>query len=772
MGLAGSQKAVMYALGGVARGGATRGGYVNGRPYLLVDGVEAQIDDVERGSVEIEDVLNEQPNQCRFRLEGLIPNRGDEVVLTIGSKNRICRLFGGQVLRARTFYQGGTTWSEVTALDYTMPLRGILVTAHYIGQSATAILQDLFLNAPGYSTLKVQESLPVIDEVTFTNQPLPDAVSHVLARIGGYWYCDYNRVIHAFTDDEAQETSPTDLTLTHPTLEEFTHDPDDSQVATRCYVEGRGARILSDVAIGDTMVPLDAVDMFEAVGEFAKVSPQGSSGGAQHLVFSTVVAGGAGTVVGPGVTPSTGPTTDLQAGAGVNAGAHQYAYTWVTAAGESLPSPTGSATTGVVPAPTAAPGHYSETNTWVARYAPGDTLQYAFANSFDYAGTFITALVSGASYTVPQWNDPTFHAATQHVTGVTPSDRTLARYVQIYCNQNGTGFKKLTTISIPGANVAFDMADTFGLLGAAAPAASATIQQVPLTGISIGPSGTTSRKVYRTVADGSQLKLLTTIADNTTTTSTDSTADGSLGANAPVSDTSGLTQPSGQTNPGATTLRVAGTGFARSTGGWAAIGNGQQVIRYTGFSAGALSGIPASGPGAIAAPVTFGSTITGCSMLTGIPSTGVGSIREAVAAGDELYLVVQVDDLTQQAEMASRYTTATYTDSGVRSMWVQDRRLSIAEARARGRAELAAVSQGIIGVAYTVRDPRTRSGRTVTVTMGAPVNVSGEFKIQRVSISDIGTDEDADVAAPTYRVEASNALFSLEDLLRQNRGLL
>ena len=67
--------------------------------------------------------------------------------------------------------------------------------------------------------------------------------------------------------------------------------------------------------------------------------------------------------------------------------------------------------------------------------------------------------------------------------------------------------------------------------------------QVSITAIPIGPSGTTARKVYRTVAAGSVFKLLTTIANNTGTTATDNTADASLGANAASGDTAGLATP-------------------------------------------------------------------------------------------------------------------------------------------------------------------------------------------------------------------------------------
>ncbi len=51
--------------------------------------------------------------------------------------------------------------------------------------------------------------------------------------------------------------------------------------------------------------------------------------------------------------------------------------------------------------------------------------------------------------------------------------------------------------------------------------------QADLT-IPIGPAGVTSRRIYRTAADGTTYKLLATLNDNTTTTYRDNTADGGL----------------------------------------------------------------------------------------------------------------------------------------------------------------------------------------------------------------------------------------------------
>lgn len=59
--------------------------------------------------------------------------------------------------------------------------------------------------------------------------------------------------------------------------------------------------------------------------------------------------------------------------------------------------------------------------------------------------------------------------------------------------------------------------------------------QVTVT-IPVGGTSVTSRKIYRTEAAGTSYKLLTTVADNSTTEYTDNTADSGLGAEAPTTN--------------------------------------------------------------------------------------------------------------------------------------------------------------------------------------------------------------------------------------------
>ncbi len=90
--------------------------------------------------------------------------------------------------------------------------------------------------------------------------------------------------------------------------------------------------------------------------------------------------------------------------------------------------------------------------------------------------------------------------------------------------------------------------------------------KMALSVIPLGGLRVTSRKIYRTEGDGSDYKLLTTIADNTTTTYTDNIADGSLGAGCP--STNDTDDPYVQT-------------LIKTARQWAEDANGRKLISQT-----------------------------------------------------------------------------------------------------------------------------------------------------------------------------------------------
>lgn len=109
--------------------------------------------------------------------------------------------------------------------------------------------------------------------------------------------------------------------------------------------------------------------------------------------------------------------------------------------------------------------------------------------------------------------------------------------------------------------------------------------KVSLSSIPTGTVFVTARKVYRTLAGGTVFKLLTTIANNSATTYTDNTADGSLTTTAPNANTTanpilsytgstGAVKVAGASLPIGTVTSVAASGGTETTTGSAITSTG------------------------------------------------------------------------------------------------------------------------------------------------------------------------------------------------------
>jgi len=778
--LTAGEKARMYALGKIMRGGASRGGYVSSAVFIAIDGVHvgfgATPHRVLLDSLTITDELDDTPNTCGFRLNGLVPAAGAEVVITLGSKNAAGRLYAGFALTVQQLYVGdkpANVQAEVRCVDYTWQFGFLTVTRQYRNQWASTIATDLvtrYAAANGFTSDAVVPNLPILDEITFTNEPLDTALTRLARRIGGYWYVDYQKVVHLFLEEPTNAPEP--LTPIHKSLRAFQRSADRTQVLTRVYVEGRGSASLATVAAGDTMIPLAAVDMFAPAPDvFVKVSPVGSTGGAQHLSFTGVTVGGAGSIVGPGVTPASAPSVTAKTGAGIDAGVHQYAYTWGTATGETPPSPVATVVTGAIVTPVAAPVFTDYR--YDVLLDPNPALGFVVGATVRYAVTYST------SYTVPSTANgqpvsalgpasvpitliqihpggyPSPGIAPMYMAGPGLADP-VATYMHFWVSVSGGPWYYANNYAGNPNAGAYTMV-TGPNPGGTLPAANA-IGQATVAGIAVGPTGTATRKIYRTAANATALQLLRAIADNTTVSVVDAAADSTLGAAAPVSDTSGLVATPGQVTAGSTAIRVAGTGPFPPDGSWVLSGNNR--IRYTGVTSTTLTGIPATGAGSILNSIPYGTPITLAPCLTGIPASGARAITTPIAAGDELYLVVQRDDSARQGTVAAMV----HSGPGVREEWVQDRRLSITEARARADATLALRPLEDVTVTYACRDLRTAAGKTITVTLPAPTNVSGTFKIQSVTINNFRPHP---TQYPTFTVTASSRRFNFEDWLRR-----
>jgi hypothetical protein len=577
-------------------------------------------------------------------------------------------------------------------------------------------------------------------------------------------------------------------------------------------------------------------------------------------------------LVGPGAAPSSAPTVALAAGSGVETGSHDYAYVFVTAAGQTLPSPIATIAVGLITSPAAAPtaGAPSSGGSMdvgahryyaVFRTAAGSTTagpvsnaisvtltaaptsigtaeapsdsgvgfmdassayawKYTFRRLSDGAETTASPAsnsvvttaaaqtcrvsLSGGTQAPPigydrRWyrtegNGGTYKAcpevdgdftgesagsgyffdgaADASLGAVEPSSNGTATgtcaisnipvsaespvtHVDLYreFNSAGASTAKLAVSVTNGTTTANDTTANASL-GATVPSSNTAVANRVSVTFPAGPTGTTDIELYRTAIGSSQLKKFHTVGSNTGGSVTDSTADASLGANAPSGDTSGLAQPEGLVVPGDTSVPVANPGEFESNGGWAISGNGQQVFSYTGKSASALTGVPTSGTGSIAAPIQYNTTISPAPFLSGIPASGEGSIEQSIVKGDDLNMLVTVNDTDAQTLLSSLIG-----GDGVRVLQDGDRRLTYDESVLRALAMLELRREIDETLRYRVRDKNSRAGRNVAGDISL-LFVNDDYRIQEVRIHNF-----TEALFPWFDVVASKTLFTFEELL-------
>ena len=832
---------------------------------------------VRMAGLSIKDILNDAPSTASLVFDGPVPPTGDPLRITIDRGTRV--LFAGSLQTVECDYQVGkpqhVQW-PTTAIDDTARANRHRPFGTWINTSASTIAAAIAAaEAAGMSTA-IEPGLPPVT-ITFDGSETLIACLVRLANLfGGYAKVEDN-TIYLFSEDLSAPPDPIDAA--HPPLNDppITITRDASNLRTRVYGKGYGESVPTDVAAGETIVPLvDGASFTPSGGQaIAGTTPDGAQW--QILSYTSVVPSAGGTLIGPGAQPASAPTVALAVGAGVTSGGHAITVVFKTAAGRSLAGPYATIVVGAVAPPTAAvvagtptgggavdagahtyvpvfrtaggattPGPVSNAVTAIAGMAApvcpttyngltdfwavytgyvggplsaGNTYSYklAFRRNSDGALTNL----STAALTVPAGIDgyvafrpsalsvpagstlvlfrekngtggykeatvltpvvvnwggvpetqmwdyttdaalgPAGSASVNHtilgtiaVTGIPTSPDGIVTFVDLYRSFNG-GTAKLAFSVANGVTSAVDTIAN-AARGADVPATNtATANQVSVSGIPTGGAGVTERELYMSAAGGGTRWRALVIANNTATTATIVIADAALAAELvePTADTSGLTQPDGQVNAGAAAIPLASAAPFRAGGGWARLG--QQVVRYTGISGQSLTGVPASGPGALLTTVVYGQPATPAPALLGVTGLGVALLR-----GSAIHIWVQRDDVAAQALEAARTG-----GDGIVEFLISDGRRTEASLRARCDADLALFARPIVTVTYATRDPKTKSGKPVTINLSAPTLVNELLTIQDVTITEI---DQVPRTYPRYSVTASSVRWSLEDTLRR-----
>ena len=113
---------------------------------------------------------------------------------------------------------------HVSCVDWSWRLDAQYVSVRYTGLSVSDIAARLLAWAPaGFTATAIAPGLAVIDEITFTNEPLSTCYTRLAKRAGAYWYIDHFKGLHFFgAADPTADANPLALTPTHPTLARIT----------------------------------------------------------------------------------------------------------------------------------------------------------------------------------------------------------------------------------------------------------------------------------------------------------------------------------------------------------------------------------------------------------------------------------------------------------------------------------------------------------------------------------------------------------------------
>ncbi len=176
------------------------------RLTILIDNIDVT-PFVEKGSLNITDILTVEVDTCTFRLLDSTgsnkPSVGQEVLVfykeTVSSISEL--RFAGYISEApQEQFASGKYAYEIMCVDYTQELQKHLVVETYENRTAGYIIRDIVSTyAKTLGSFFVQDG-PTITFKSF-NYKYPMECLEELAELTGYdWYVDYERNVHFFVD--------------------------------------------------------------------------------------------------------------------------------------------------------------------------------------------------------------------------------------------------------------------------------------------------------------------------------------------------------------------------------------------------------------------------------------------------------------------------------------------------------------------------------------------------------------------------------------------
>ena len=179
---------------------------------LTIAGVDRVID-LERGTLEISQVLTYQKDTCLYKTKGDKPTQGEEIIVEDTSLNR--RMFGGVIKTVdleRTFQDKSIKVWRVDCDDYTELVDKKRVVETYENLPGDEIFKDIAVKyCPDFTTSGVRSGAPVVEKIVFNYKKPSECFKELCDYIGWHWQPDYYKDLQFFSAEELAQPAPMDL---------------------------------------------------------------------------------------------------------------------------------------------------------------------------------------------------------------------------------------------------------------------------------------------------------------------------------------------------------------------------------------------------------------------------------------------------------------------------------------------------------------------------------------------------------------------------------
>lgn len=229
-------------------------------------------------AMSVEDTRSATPSSAIFTIEGghgYVPAPGQVVSIAYGAAT----IFSGLIASVEQTTAGKPTQAvyHCSATGWGRLFDQKRVWGQWKAHSATDLIGHVVAGfTAGFTTTHVQAAMTTIDTFTATGETPSECLTAIMEQVGGRWYIDEAKDVHAFTTvPEAGIVQPD--ALTEANCRAMSKTTDWGDVITRQRVAGKSTTLLVACDANTARIPVASVDGFATGGGTIRVTPSDGS---------------------------------------------------------------------------------------------------------------------------------------------------------------------------------------------------------------------------------------------------------------------------------------------------------------------------------------------------------------------------------------------------------------------------------------------------------------------------------------------------------------